>query len=423
MYPDWPESAADLVPLPLCDGPKLKPFDFQGPQQIEFLDYLGSGLHSHVVKVKIHEQTYALKLVSIFPRVMQNDRLTFRSEQFRFCWEIDWTVRVEGWYNDNNDYADKIEMATAFYEYSEPFNAECRAFGRLAEAGHEELAVRCFGYLLLDEKHESALMSRFSDRNLLFTGSGENPDREGMARRAFPGKSGRPPPIRGIVKELGRTDEALRNQDARRIFRDIIRIQQLGIIRIDPALRQLVNGKHADFSCAITTPHFISNPELNPHLTPEWISAMEKELFVHSITDYGDFDNMVTEWNEAHKDHSKHVDVYAFPNAKIYNVRYDLRRTPERARVFTYVDPRRLGSRASGAVGKNNRANASNRSEHGGIRRTWPRRLDIMPPRWYLDFESDTAGELKAYHGGFTTLQWEYKSGHIFPAAKKDGFT
>lgn len=40
MYPDWPESADDLVPLPTCDGPKLKPFDFQGPQKIEFLEYL-----------------------------------------------------------------------------------------------------------------------------------------------------------------------------------------------------------------------------------------------------------------------------------------------------------------------------------------------------------------------------------------------
>lgn len=64
MYPDWPESADDLVPLPLCDGPKLKPFDFQGPQQIEFLEFLGDGTHSYVFKVKILGEVYALKLVS-----------------------------------------------------------------------------------------------------------------------------------------------------------------------------------------------------------------------------------------------------------------------------------------------------------------------------------------------------------------------
>lgn len=64
MYPVLPDSPADLVPLPLCDGPKLKPFDFQGPQQIEFLEFLGEGLHSYVFKVKIMGTIYALKLVS-----------------------------------------------------------------------------------------------------------------------------------------------------------------------------------------------------------------------------------------------------------------------------------------------------------------------------------------------------------------------
>lgn len=38
MYPDWPRSKADLVPLPPCDGPKLKAFDFKGKQAIEFLE-------------------------------------------------------------------------------------------------------------------------------------------------------------------------------------------------------------------------------------------------------------------------------------------------------------------------------------------------------------------------------------------------
>ena len=64
MYPERPTSAADLVPLPLCDGPKLEAFDFQGQQKIEFLEYLGYGSHSYVFKVKILGQIYALKLVS-----------------------------------------------------------------------------------------------------------------------------------------------------------------------------------------------------------------------------------------------------------------------------------------------------------------------------------------------------------------------
>jgi Kinetochore Sim4 complex subunit FTA2 len=72
MYPDWPESASDLVPLPQCDGPKLKPFDFKGPQKIGFLDHVGEGLHAHVFKVEILAQIYALKLVSNLPNTRKN---------------------------------------------------------------------------------------------------------------------------------------------------------------------------------------------------------------------------------------------------------------------------------------------------------------------------------------------------------------
>lgn len=67
MYPDWPKFDSDLVPLPECPGPKLKPFDFHGPQQIEFLDKIGEGLHSYVFKVRILGQIYALKVVGIMP--------------------------------------------------------------------------------------------------------------------------------------------------------------------------------------------------------------------------------------------------------------------------------------------------------------------------------------------------------------------
>lgn len=64
MYPDWPQSSADLVPLPQIDGPTLAAFDFQGPQKIEFLEHVGEGLHAHVFKVRILGGIYALKIVS-----------------------------------------------------------------------------------------------------------------------------------------------------------------------------------------------------------------------------------------------------------------------------------------------------------------------------------------------------------------------
>lgn len=62
MYPDWPRSDADLVPLPKCEGPKLKAFDFRGRQRIGFLELLGEGSHGVVFKVRIRGKLYALKL-------------------------------------------------------------------------------------------------------------------------------------------------------------------------------------------------------------------------------------------------------------------------------------------------------------------------------------------------------------------------
>ncbi|KAK0610729.1 hypothetical protein DIS24_g12031 [Lasiodiplodia hormozganensis] len=188
---------------------------------------------------------------------------------------------------------------SAFYNYSEPFNAECRAFGRLRESGHEDLAVQCFGYVLLDEKHEHIIMSQFSDKNLEFNGNGENPGIDDMRSR-FLGRHGKPPPLRGIIKALGKADEPLRKRSARKLYQSIVSLQQLGIINIDVAHRQLIDGKFADFSTAITTPHFITTPELNPRLTPEWISAMEFETFQFSINDFWAFDNMVVMAAKSH---------------------------------------------------------------------------------------------------------------------------
>ncbi|KAI5864218.1 hypothetical protein GGS23DRAFT_595855 [Durotheca rogersii] len=165
------------------------------------------------------------------------------------------------------------------------------------EAGYDELAVRCFGYLLLDEEHERAMMDQFGRLNLEFNGNAEYPGAEDMRSR-FLGGDGRPPPIRGIVKKFGHVDGDWRTRGVRRILRDVIRLQQLGIINIDVAHRQLVGGKFCDFSTAITIPHFVTTPELNPCLTPKWISAMEFETPQFSINDYWEFDDMSGEWRD-----------------------------------------------------------------------------------------------------------------------------
>ncbi|OTA61609.1 hypothetical protein K449DRAFT_406042 [Hypoxylon sp. EC38] len=298
MYPDWPESTADLVPLPRCEGPKLEPFEFNGPQRIDFLEYIGEGLHAHVFKVKIQEKVYALKL-------------------FRFVYEEDWRSPLS--------YTEDVKIITTFANYSEPFNCECRAYGRLQEAGYEDLATKCFGYLLLDEEHERIMMDRFSHLNLEFNGNMMEPGLE-TVRSHYPGKDGREPPIRGIVKEFGQSNENLTTRFAKKLLEDIIKLQQLGIFNLDVAHRQIIDSKISDFSTAITVPHFMTTPSLNPNLTSDQISGMEFETFQLSSNDYWAFDLMIQQWNN---DHRK-IEAYAFPGGTGCQTKHDLRRNSPR---------------------------------------------------------------------------------------------
>ncbi|KAG5931505.1 hypothetical protein E4U53_001737 [Claviceps sorghi] len=218
MYPPWPQSAADLVPLPHCDGPKLKPFPFKGPQNIKFLDFLGEGLHGCVFKVMISGQIYALKL-------------------FKFSAFDTWMSDVKC------SESDLVQAKTIAAQYAEPFNCECRAYGRLQETGYEDLAIKSFGYLLLDEEHERILMDQFSHKHLEFDESDPI---------FFP--ENRRPPLRGIVKEFGYSDKQrkFRTKDARMILGNVYQFHQLGIIRLDLSLPQFINGKLADFTAKMS---------------------------------------------------------------------------------------------------------------------------------------------------------------------------
>ncbi|KAI1073595.1 kinetochore Sim4 complex subunit FTA2-domain-containing protein [Whalleya microplaca] len=403
MYPDWPESDADLVPLPKCDGPKLKPFNFQGPQKIEFLEHLGEGLHAHVFKVKILGQIYALKL-------------------FRFVYDHNWL----GPASDTDP--DDRELMSAFYDYSEPFSCECRAFGRLQGAGHEELAVRCFGYVLLDEEHEHAVMTRFSDLKLSFNGDIEYPGGDEMRSR-FLGKDGRAPPIRGVVKDFGLEDEEnLRTTLVRKILRDVIKLQQLGIIRLDVAARQIIDGKISDFSTALTVPHFLTTPELNPRLTPQMVSAIELETFKLSISDYLAFDEMISDWNLEYADQKSRISVYAFPDGRGCLIKYNLRSKTARERAYTFVDPRKYDWRtcpvSAGTSGEEaTKRRRSGRISKGGSRHGNPqgvsskirRQVSARPPMWYYNCDSELAAELRMPGPLCAFMQWDYKEGFIVP--------
>lgn len=301
------------------------------------------------------------------------------------------------------------KVMTAFYNYSEPFSCECRAFGRLQEAGHEDLAVDCFGYVLLDEDHERALHSQFPDK--LFNGDPDDPydddaDEAHNMRARFLGRDGRKPPIRGIVKEFcpPTKDADLEPEEAAKMLRNISQLQQLGIISLDVALRQMAGGRYCDFSKAITVPHYITTPELSPHLEPNKLQSMELQTFILSLDDYLAFDQMITEWNWDHEETKGELTVFAFPDGHGCPVlrSYELRNESRRERVFTYVDPRRYDWRQHLKEKKRTRTK---------------RRLRAKPPLWIYCCGKHTwlSKMLRRESPTISSLHWDYIDGRFFP--------
>jgi hypothetical protein len=348
--------------------------------------------------------------------------------KFRFVYHDDYMGQKD------DEICDNFEVMSAFYHYSEPFNAECRAFGRLKEADYEELAVPCYGYVLLDEEHERSMMAQFSSLELEWNGNGDALGLEDVRAR-FPGRDGGPPPIRGIVKAFGPSEAPIRARDASRVRRDLILLQQLGIFSIDIAHRQLIDWKIVDFSLAVTTPHFLTNPELNPRLTPAEIEAMELETFKLCINDYWEFDDMIRTWNSHHRESRRdQVSIFAFPEGLGCRTQRNLRSTPARKRAYTFVDPRRIDWRefkttaASPAVmGRNLKPNRQGplrgrRSQVArisqGVQRRRRLRLTTRPPRWYYRGSQANEEHLATTTSMSYFLTWVYKDGLRFPRGR-----
>ncbi|KAG8416975.1 hypothetical protein J3459_013029 [Metarhizium acridum] len=270
-----------------------------------------------------------------------------------------------------------------------------------------------------------------SGADLDFTGSGDYPGLDELRSR-FLGQSGRPPPIRGIVKELGVADEDnLRPAVARNVLRDIIRLQKLGIIGIDVRDVQIVSGKLCDFSTAVTTPHFLTTPEINPHLTADMVSLMELATFSIALQDYKSFDDMIREWN-LFMGKARRISITAFPGGRGSELPYNLRNKAAKERIFTYVDPRSYDWRMRGANLETNGGDTIRRRRSERISNVLPERegvprregisrtrrpLTSTPSLWHFDcrFRPVIAAKLRAGNPPGVWLQWYLKDGFLFP--------
>jgi hypothetical protein len=154
----------------------------------------------------------------------------------------------------------------------DPFNCECRAYGRLKEVGREDLAIKSYGYICLSPEQEAELAERGCD------------DWCRLDRHQWK-------PIMGIVKEL--LDPRLPHFTPKhydRIRKDVIDRNALGIVVWDIRAENYIDGRLVDLSQACVSPH----PAL------DWDSTIVPRNMVQEwcTRDQLCFDEMMTDWNE-----------------------------------------------------------------------------------------------------------------------------
>lgn len=217
------------VPLPRVPGPKLAPFTPNARADIEFVEFLGraNDVDSQVWKVKINGALFSLKA-------------------FYFCHSE--TLRQ----NQGGDLTRPLANSQLYIDYFDPFNCECRAYGRLKKRQRENLAVKAYGYLLLTPQQETELARKVTGNpSLLSHASAGTLDGDNFWKRY---EEHRGQPVRAIVKELV-SGKAPNPHDAQRMWADLDNLHSLGIFVRDTHGGNYLGGKLVDFSRSWTMYH------------------------------------------------------------------------------------------------------------------------------------------------------------------------
>lgn len=135
--------------------------------------------------------------------------------------------------------------------YTDPFYAECRAYGRIKQARDEqnvkvEFATRCHGYLFLTAK-DMKWLEREEGIDL-----GTNLIDKDL-RRALGGDLR----ARAIVKDLEAGDSGLDKGNIGKAWRNISLLNSLGIYNRDVRADNFMNCRVVDFGSSWTEPHVI----------------------------------------------------------------------------------------------------------------------------------------------------------------------
>ncbi|RTE75437.1 hypothetical protein BHE90_010098 [Fusarium euwallaceae] len=218
--------------LPPCDGPKLRLFQHYRSciQWLERLDKddededKDSPTEGYVFRAKIRDTEYAIKVFKFHDP---------RSDDYF------WEPLV----------GEEIGLQTVAY-YTDPFYAECRAYGRIQEAIEKgylksDIVVPCHGFFFLRETDEKVLQGR----NIDLDADQVDPEYQ----RATPGGY-RP---RAIVKDLASADPSIDQDNLKQIIGDIARLNSQPIFNMDIRLDNYRDGKLVGFGSSWTEPHIL----------------------------------------------------------------------------------------------------------------------------------------------------------------------
>jgi hypothetical protein len=140
-----------------------------------------------------------------------------------------------------------------YIDYFDPFNAECRTYGRLKDENRQDLAVKAYGYLLLTSQQEAEVTERA--RGIYYPPpvdpdaplDGTNPWNRWEEHRGLP--------VRAIVKEFVTTHEPFSSAQVPDLWKDLEDLHSLGILVRDIGVGNYLGGKLIDFSRSWTMPH------------------------------------------------------------------------------------------------------------------------------------------------------------------------
>lgn len=136
-----------------------------------------------------------------------------------------------------------------YIDYMDPFNSECRAYGRLKQERREDLAIRAHGYLLLTQEQERDVTKALGHEYVNWEKHPEPLDCSGVFSRW---ETHRHQPLRAIVKTYVESPESWTVSQLGQMYSDLEDLHKLGILVRDIHPRNYLRGKLVDFSMAWT---------------------------------------------------------------------------------------------------------------------------------------------------------------------------